>query len=132
MTSLLMHTVARSTRPSFRPKINNQQLKKFLSLAVSWVKVVKYGKILTFKVNFLCLIISIFLIFRHASLEFTGTGYEIFVFVTAQHSQYRVWRVMAWACLGKVFAKEWNGLENTIVRSAGTPHPLHLDLKTEK
>ena len=54
MTSLLMHTVAHSTRPSFRLKTNNQPLKKFLSLAVSWVKVVKNGKILTFKVNFLC------------------------------------------------------------------------------
>ena len=29
MTSLLMHTVAHSTRPSFRPKTNNQPLKKF-------------------------------------------------------------------------------------------------------
>ena len=54
MTSLLTHTVAHSTRPSFRLKTNNQPLKKFLSLAVSWVKVVKDGKILTFKVNFLC------------------------------------------------------------------------------
>ena len=41
MTSLLMHTVAHSTRPSSRPKINNQPHKKFLSLAVSWVKVLK-------------------------------------------------------------------------------------------
>ena len=48
------HTVTHSTRPSFRPKINNQPLKKFLSLAVSWVEVGKYGKILTSKVNFLC------------------------------------------------------------------------------
>ena len=54
MTSLLTHTVAHSTRPSFRPKTNNQPLKKFLSLAVSWVRVVKNFKILTFKVNFLC------------------------------------------------------------------------------
>ena len=54
MTSLLTHTFAHSTRPSFRLKTNNQPLKKFLSLAVSWVKVVKNGKILTFKVNFLC------------------------------------------------------------------------------
>ena len=54
MTSLLTHTVAHSTRPSYRPKINNQPLKKFLSLMVSWVKVVKNGKILTFEVNFLC------------------------------------------------------------------------------
>ena len=54
MTSLLTHTVAHSTRPSFRPKTNNRPLKKFLSLAVSWVKVVKNGQILTFKVNFLC------------------------------------------------------------------------------
>jgi hypothetical protein len=35
MTSLLMHTVAHFTRPSFRPKTNNQPLKKYLSLAVS-------------------------------------------------------------------------------------------------
>ena len=54
MTSLLMHTVVQSTRPSFRLKTTNQPLKKFLSLAVIWVKVVKNGKILTFKVNFLC------------------------------------------------------------------------------
>ena len=54
MTSLLTHNVAHSTRHSFRPKTNNQPIKKFLSLAVSWVKVVKNGKILTFKVNFLC------------------------------------------------------------------------------
>ena len=53
MTSLLTHTVAHSTRPSFRLKTNNQLLKKFLSLAVTWVKVVKNGQILTFKVNFL-------------------------------------------------------------------------------
>ena len=54
MTQLLTHTVAHSTRPSFRPKTNNQPNKKFLSLAVTWVKVVKMCKILTFKVNFLC------------------------------------------------------------------------------
>ena len=53
MTSLLMHTVAHSTRPSYRPKINNQLLKKFLSLVCSLVKV-KNWKILTFKVNFRC------------------------------------------------------------------------------
>ena len=35
MTSLLTHTVAHSTRPSYRPKINKQPLKKFLSLAIS-------------------------------------------------------------------------------------------------
>ena len=35
MTSILAHTVAHSTRPSFRPKINSQPLKHFLSLAVS-------------------------------------------------------------------------------------------------
>ena len=35
MTSLLMHTVTNSTRPSFMPKANNQHLKKFLSFAVS-------------------------------------------------------------------------------------------------
>ena len=37
MTSLLMHNVAQSTRHSFRLKTNNQPLKKFLSLAFSWV-----------------------------------------------------------------------------------------------
>ena len=35
MTTLLMHTVAHFTKPSFRPKTNNQPLKKFLSLALS-------------------------------------------------------------------------------------------------
>ena len=35
MTSLLTHTVAHSTRLSFRPKTTNQLLKKFLSLAIS-------------------------------------------------------------------------------------------------
>ena len=54
MTSLSTHTVAHCTRPSFRPIVNNQPLKKCLSLAVSWVKVVKCGKILTFKAIFLC------------------------------------------------------------------------------
>ena len=54
MTSLLMHTVAHSNRPSYRPKINHQPLKKFLSLAVTSVKVVEKGKVLSFKVNFLC------------------------------------------------------------------------------
>ena len=53
MTSLLTHTVAHSTRLSFRPKTNNQSIKKFLSLVVNWVKVVKNCQILTFKVNFL-------------------------------------------------------------------------------
>ena len=41
MTTLLTHTVAHSTKPSFRSKTNNQPLKKFLSLALSWTKVVK-------------------------------------------------------------------------------------------
>ena len=44
MTSLLTHTVPHSTRPSYRPKIDNQPLKKFVSLVVSWVKVVKMAK----------------------------------------------------------------------------------------
>ena len=35
MTSLLTHNFAHSTRHSFRPKTNNQLLKKFLSLAFS-------------------------------------------------------------------------------------------------
>jgi hypothetical protein len=41
MTSLLTHNVAHSTRPSFRPKTNNQPITKSWSLAVSWVKVIK-------------------------------------------------------------------------------------------
>ena len=41
MTTLLTHTVAHSTKPSFRPKTNNQPLKMFLSLALSRAKVVK-------------------------------------------------------------------------------------------
>ena len=53
MTTLLTHTVAHSTKPFSRPKTNNQPPKKFLSLSLSWTKVVKNGKILTFKVNFL-------------------------------------------------------------------------------
>ena len=41
MISLLTHTVAHFNKLSFRPKTNNQPIKKFLSLAVSWLKVVK-------------------------------------------------------------------------------------------
>ena len=55
MTSLLTHTVAHSTRPFYRPKVNNQPLEKLLCFAFSLVKVVKNGKIPTFKVNFLSL-----------------------------------------------------------------------------
>ena len=44
LISLLTHTVAHFNRLSFRPKTNNQPIKKFLSLAVSWVKVVKNCK----------------------------------------------------------------------------------------
>ena len=51
MTSLLTHTVAYSTRSSFRPKTNKQPTKKCLSLTVTWVKVIKMCKILTFKVK---------------------------------------------------------------------------------
>ena len=54
MTQLLTHTVAHSTRPSFRLKTNNLSTKKFFSLVVTWVKVFKMCKILTFTVNFLC------------------------------------------------------------------------------
>ena len=38
MTTLLTQTVARSTKPSFMPKTNNQPPKKFLSLALSCQK----------------------------------------------------------------------------------------------
>ena len=53
MTQLLTHTVAHSTIPSFRPKPKNQPIKKNLSLAVTWVRIVKMCKILAFKANFL-------------------------------------------------------------------------------
>ena len=48
MTQLLTHIVAHSARPCSRPQTNNQSIKKFLSLEVSWVKAVKNCKILTF------------------------------------------------------------------------------------
>ena len=54
MTTLLTHTLAHSTKRSFMPKTNNHPPKNVLSLALSCKKVVKNGKILTFKVNFLC------------------------------------------------------------------------------
>ena len=38
MTQLLTQSVAHSTRPFLKPTANNQPIKKFLSLAVSWVK----------------------------------------------------------------------------------------------
>ena len=47
-----MHIIAHSTRPSHRLKINNQPLKKFMNLAVSWVKIVKNGKISDFQSQF--------------------------------------------------------------------------------
>ena len=75
MTSLLAHTVAHSTRPSLRLKNNNQPHKKFLSLAVSWVKVVK---ILTFKVNFLCQKLSESFYFEE--LDFRDTPFVIDIF----------------------------------------------------
>ena len=36
MTTLLTYSFAHSTKPSSRPKTNNQPLKKFLSLGLSW------------------------------------------------------------------------------------------------
>ena len=70
MTTLLTHDVAHSTKPSSRPKTNNQLPKKFLSLALSWAKLVRNGKILTFKVNFYVKNIQIFFkkIFIHEYL----------------------------------------------------------------
>ena len=41
MTTLLIHTVAHSTKHFFRPKTNNNLIEDFLRLAVSWVKVIK-------------------------------------------------------------------------------------------
>ena len=76
MTSLLTHTVTHSNRPSFRPKTNNQPIKKFWSLVVSWVKVVKNCKMLTFKIKGI-------LIFQKNILEeyhFRSTFFENFSF----------------------------------------------------
>ena len=44
MTTLLTHTVAYSTKPSFMPKTINQPPKKCLSLALSWAKMAKMAK----------------------------------------------------------------------------------------
>ena len=41
MTTLLTRSVAHSTKPSYRPKTNNQLLKKFLSLALICANVIK-------------------------------------------------------------------------------------------
>ena len=71
MTTLLTHTVAYSTKPSFMPKTNNQPPKKCLSLALSWAKFVKNGKI--FKVNFLCQKIS-----KKHSLARNSLGWGLF------------------------------------------------------
>ena len=81
MTTLLTHTVARSTKPSFMPKTNNQSPKKFLSLALSLAKVVKNGQILTFKVNFLCRKLSeYFLIFFSLKNIILGAHFLLLTF----------------------------------------------------
>ena len=80
MTSLLTHTVAHSTRHSYRPKVNNQPLKKFLRLAVSCVKVVRNGKILTFRVNFLCLKLSNSFYFFIEEYQFRDTLFVTDIF----------------------------------------------------
>ena len=49
--STLFLLLSDSTRHTFRPITNNQPIRKFLSLAVTWIKVIKNCKILTFKVN---------------------------------------------------------------------------------
>ena len=88
MTSLLMNTVAYFTRPSFMSKSNNQPLKKFSSLAVSWVKVVINCKFLTFKVNSLSQKLSKSLvIFFIEEYHFRGTFFENFNFLTTLFSK---------------------------------------------
>ena len=70
MTSLLSHTVACSTRLSFRPKTSNQSIKKKLSLAVNWVKVVKKWQNSDFQSQFsMSKMIWIFLIFFSIHLK---------------------------------------------------------------
>ena len=73
MTQLLSHIIAHFTWPSFMLKANNLPYKKFLGLAFSWVNVVKYCKILTFKVNFLCQKLSKFFQ-KHFSLNNINLG----------------------------------------------------------
>ena len=52
MTQLLTHTVAHSTRPSFRPKTNNQPIKK-LSILIPDIKIKIKGKQCTIGIMFL-------------------------------------------------------------------------------
>ena len=88
MTILLTHTVAHST---FTPKTNNQPPKKFLSLALSWAEVVKNGKILTFKVNFLSQKLS--KSFKKKFIEeydFRGTLFVIDIFWKLQFSNHSI------------------------------------------
>ena len=64
MTQLWKHTVAHSTMPSFRPKANNQPIKKFFSIATTWVNVVKMCKNSDFQSQFsMSKMIRSFLIF---------------------------------------------------------------------
>ena len=52
MTQLLLQTIAHFAGASFMLKANNQPYKNILGLPFSCVNIVKYCKILTFKVNF--------------------------------------------------------------------------------
>ena len=77
--------------------------KKFLSLSVSWVKIVKNGKILTFKVNFLCQKLSeSFSIFFSLKNLILGahllllTFFGTFIFWTTSFSKmtFNFWRLL--------------------------------------
>ena len=98
MTSLLVHTGAHSTRPSCRPKTINQPLQRFLSLAVSWVKVVKNGKILNFQSQFsMSKIIRIFLNFF--SLKNLNLGAHLLLLTFLKTSIFKplyflIWRLI--------------------------------------
>ena len=76
MTTLLTQAVAHSTRPFFRPKTDNQPLKKFLSLSVNWVKVIEICKILMS--IFMSKMIRILLIYQYFFQTWIFERYPIF------------------------------------------------------
>ena len=82
MTSLLTHTVAHSTRPFSRPKINNQPLKKFFKSCGQLSKSCQKWQNSDFQSQFsMSKIIRIFLIFFFIEeYDFRGTLFVIDIF----------------------------------------------------
>ena len=84
MTTLLLHTFANASKHSFSSKAKNNCIKKFVSLAVTCIKVVKNCKILTYKVNFLCKskMIQIFIFFSIEQYQVRNTFFLFCHFLT--------------------------------------------------